>query len=92
MSTNAKTEKVPQAMQEKFNELCMLTDEFSQKYLNEEYTQMIRYATAALCRKRPSPLLKSAPEVWACGITYAIGAVNFLFDKQSQPFISADDL
>ncbi len=79
-------------MQEKFNELCMLTDEFSQKYLNEEYAQMIRYAIAALCRKRPSPLLKGKPELWACGITYAIGAVNFLFDKDSQPFICADDL
>lgn len=92
MSTTTKTEKVPLAMQEKFNEISLLTDEFSQKYLNEEYAFVIRKATAALCRKRPSPLLKYDAVSWACGITYAIGFVNFLFDKSSQPHIRADEL
>ncbi|HPG38548.1 MAG TPA: DUF6398 domain-containing protein [bacterium] len=88
----ATSEKIPKAMLEKFNEITRLTDAFCEKHLNEEYAFIIRIATAALCRKRPSPLLKYDPVSWACGITYAIGFVNFLFDKSSQPHIRADEL
>lgn len=69
-----------------------LTDEFSKHHLNDEYAQLARYATAALCRKRPSPLVSSRPNTWACGIIYALGFVNFLFDKSQEPYISAADL
>mgnify|MGYP002777114834 CR=1 FL=1 len=53
---------------------------------------MIRYATAALCRKRPSPLVSGKEKVWACGITHAIGTVNFLFDSSRQPYIGAKEM
>jgi hypothetical protein len=29
---------------------------------------------------------------WACGILYALGFVNFLFDKNNEPYMSATDL
>lgn len=61
-------------------------------HLNEEYAQLIRFAAAALCRKRPSPLTSGRLEIWACGIAYAIGSVNFLFDKSQFPYQSAGDL
>ena len=76
MPKKATSEKVPKAMQSTFQSIAQLTDEFSKKFLNDEYTQLIRYATAALCRKRPSPLTKGSINAWACGITYAIGFVN----------------
>ncbi|WP_319575500.1 DUF6398 domain-containing protein [uncultured Desulfobacter sp.] len=79
-------------MQEVFDKIVAITDEVAEKNLNDEYAQMIRYATAALCRKRPSPLLKGRVKTWACGITYAIGFVNFLFDRSQDPFMSAADL
>jgi hypothetical protein len=50
-----KSEKVPAAMQDKFNHIVALTDDFSQQHLNDEYAQMIRLTVAALCCKRPSP-------------------------------------
>jgi hypothetical protein len=87
-----KSENVPKAMQEVFDKIVAITDEVAEKNLNEEYAQTIRYATAALCRKRPSPLLKGRVKSWACGITYAIGFVNFLFDRSQDPFMSAADL
>ena len=92
MSKVSKSENVPKSMQALFDSVVELTDLFSEKNLNEEYAQEIRYATAALCRKRPSPLLKGRVNTWACGITYAIGFVNFLFDKADEPYISAIDL
>lgn len=92
MSKVSKSENVPKSMQPTFDSIVQLTDMFSKKHLNEEYAQLIRYATAAMCRKRPSPLSKGRINTWACGITYAIGFVNFLFDKSETPYISAEKM
>ena len=43
-------------MRARFDEIVALTDQVCGEYLDEEYAQLVRYATAALCRKRPSPL------------------------------------
>lgn len=51
-----KSDSVPCEVQEKYAKIVALTDEFSQQYLNEEYTQLIRLATATLSR---TPLLVS---------------------------------
>jgi hypothetical protein len=48
--------------------------------------------TATLCRKRPSPLNSGPALSWACGIAYAVGRVNFLFDKHQTPHMRADVL
>ncbi|WP_035493200.1 plasmid pRiA4b ORF-3 family protein [Baaleninema simplex] len=92
MSKPTKSENVPKAMQKKFDEIVAITEEFSQQHLNEEYAELIRFATAALCRKRPSPLARGRAKTWACGITHAIGMVNFLYDRSREPYISAKDL
>jgi hypothetical protein len=87
-----KSENVPNAMQEKFNTIVAITDDFAKQHLNDEYAQLIRFATAELCRKRPSPLSKGKEKTWACGITHAIGMVNFLFDPSQNPHVSAKDI
>ncbi len=87
-----KSENVPKSLQSTYDEIIDLTNKFSQAHLNDEYAQLIRYATAALCRKRPSPLLKGKASSWACGITHAIGMVNFLYDSNQTPHISASEL
>ncbi|MBD2260653.1 plasmid pRiA4b ORF-3 family protein [Pseudanabaena sp. FACHB-2040] len=79
-------------MQEKFDRITAITDEFAQQHLNDEYAVLIRQATAALCRKRPSPLASGKEKTWACGITHAIGMVNFLYDPAQTPHIKAKDL
>lgn len=86
------SEDIPKAMEEKFNSIIALTDEFARQHLNEEYAQLIRQATAALCRKRSSPLAKGQAKTWAAGISHAIGMVNFLFDSSQNPHISASEL
>ena len=69
-------------MQDIFDAIVALTDEFSEHHLNNEYAQLARYATGALCRKRPSPHASGHPNTWACGIIYALGFVNFLVTIQ----------
>ena len=92
MGQVSKSENVPKAMQEKYNAIVELTNNFSKEILDEEYAQLIRYAVAALCRKRPSPLEKGKANSWACGIVHAIGMVNFVFDNSQTPYISASNL
>ena len=92
MSGVKKSEKVPAKMREKFDAIVTLTDKVCQEHLNEEYAQLARQATAALCRKRPSPLSSGRVNSWACGVVYALGFVNFLFDKSQEPHMSAAEL
>lgn len=92
MAPSKQAIKVPKAMQEKFDRIVAITDDFSRQHLNDEYAQLTRVATAALCRKRPSPLVSGRDKTWACGITHAIGMVNFLYDSSQDPHMSASEL
>ncbi|NEQ46380.1 MAG: hypothetical protein F6K00_23685 [Leptolyngbya sp. SIOISBB] len=79
-------------MQVIFDLITAITDNFAVQHLNAEYATLIRQATAALCRKRPSPLKSGRDRSWACGISHAIGMANFLFDSSQDPYISASEL
>lgn len=88
----SKAESVPEAMRERYEAIVRMTDAVCDKYLNAEYAALARRLTAALARKRPSPLARGKPEVWACGVLYALGTVNFLWDKSQTPHLRADEL
>jgi hypothetical protein len=87
-----KSKLVPQEMQEIFNHITERINIFCKQHLNEEYADISQKLTAALCRKRPSPLLRGQPQVWAAGIIHALGYVNFLFDPSNSPHINVSDL
>ena len=79
-------------MQDIYFSITKLTNEFSKKYLSDEYEEYIQYAVAEICRKRPSPLLKGKQHIWACAITHAIGVVNFLDDSSQTPHVKTSKL
>jgi len=85
-------QRVPGRMQDIFAEITRLTDDFCREFLNDEYAQVCRKMTAALCRKRPSPLEQGKPLTWAAGIVYTVGGINFLYDKSQTPYMSPKDL
>ena len=87
-----RSESVPKAMQNTYTAVVKLTDAVCQQYLNDEYAALCRSLAAALARKRPSPLARGQLEIWACAIVYALGAVNFLFDRSQTPHLSAEEL
>lgn len=91
MSKFKRSETVPAAMKEIYQKVITITNPICEQHLNDEYALLTRQATAALCRKRPSPLASSLT-AWACGIVYALGMVNFLFDKTQKPYIKAENL
>ena len=49
----ARSISVPKAMQATYDRLVGLTDAFCRDQLNDEYRDLARAVTAALCRKRP---------------------------------------
>ncbi|MCC7105852.1 MAG: SEC-C domain-containing protein [Chloroflexi bacterium] len=85
--------RVPLGMRPWFDALAGLTDHVCLEHLqNEEYAELSRRMAAALCRKRPSPVTRGTLEGWACGIVYAVGAENFLFDRSQTPHLTAGEL
>jgi Domain of unknown function (DUF6398)/Calcium binding len=87
-----KSESVPAAIRDTYAVITGLTDAFCREHLTDEYATLCRQLTAALARKRPSPLVRGKPEIWACAVVYALGTVNFLFDKSQTPYMRADEL
>src|ERR1700704_2436544 len=70
-----------------------LTDAFCRDHLNDEYRDLAQRMTAALCRKRPSPLASGQPRTWACGNVCVLSEINFLTDPATQqPFMTTVDL
>lgn len=89
---SAKSTKVPKSMEAIYAELTATTDAFCATHLTAEYAELARCALAALCRKRPSPVLSGKPQTWACAVLYALGQANFLNDEASKPRMSMADL
>lgn len=92
MTMKSKSLSVPDAMQARYEQICVLMDAFCNEKLNSDYARLCRELGAALARKRPSPLNGGQVKTWACGIVYTVGSVNFLFDKSQNPHLRADEL
>lgn len=90
--TTMKSTKVPRGWEDLFAALTGLTDRFCDEHLDHEYADLARYAIAALCRKRPSPLTSGHSQTWACAVLYAVGQINFLSDKSTTPYMAMADL
>jgi hypothetical protein len=69
-----------------------LTDRVCEEHLDDEYAALCRTLTVRLARKRPSPLDRGEPRIWAAGVVYTVGSINFLFDKSEPPHLRADKL
>ena len=86
------SESVPSQMQPVYDEITHLTDAVCRDHVDEEFAMLCRKLTAALARKRPSPLARGKKEVWACAVMYALGQVNFLFDRSQTPHTTPGEL
>ena len=87
-----KSEAVPSAVEPAHSAIIKLIDTICTQHLNGEYAALAQRLTATLARKRPSPIMRGKPEIWAWAILYALGTVNFLFDKSQTPHLRAEEL
>jgi len=92
MSGPAQAPNVPAAIRPVFDEIIAVTDTFCLQHLDAEYAALCLKLAAKLARKRPSPLARGDRRIWAAGIVYAIGRVNFLADPSQKPHLRTDEL
>ena len=85
-------ETVPVVVRPVVEEITAITDGFCAERLDDEYAQLCRRLTVKLARKRPSPLVRGDRRIWAAGIVYAIGRVNFLSDPSQRPHLRTDEM
>ena len=88
-ASNSKESATARAVAEQIVEL---TDRLCLEHLDAEYGELCRKMVGKLARKRPSPLLRGAPRIWAGGLLYALGSINFLFDPSPRPHLTARQL
>jgi hypothetical protein len=79
-------------VEEKKAELLKLTIEFSKKFLNEEYEEVIEKLINKMARKREVPFVSGSIEIWAAAVIHALGTINFLFDKSNQPYVPVTEI
>ena len=84
--------KIPRALRPRVAEMLAITDELCGACLDREYAELGRELVARLARRRPSPLARGDVLIWAAGSLYALGQINFLFDRSQQPHLTADQL
>ena len=84
--------KVPVELRPRVSEVLAITDQVCIGHLDEEYSELCHVLVGRLARKRPSPLARGDVRIWAAGVIYAVGRVNFLFDRSQRPHLSADQL
>ena len=72
-----------EAILEVISEVCL-------EHLDEEYAVLSARLIGRLARKRPSPLRRGQPRIWAAGAIYTVN--NFLFDAAQTPHMRAADL
>jgi hypothetical protein len=75
---------------ERLNEIKDLVLAFCEEHLDEELYGYALELCDMLGRKRKISITRGKKEIWAASIIYVIARLNFLFDPESEFFISAD--
>jgi hypothetical protein len=84
--------RIPAALRDRAQQIIAITDTACREHLDEEYGLIARRLVARLARKRPSPIVRGDARIWAAGAIYAVGQVNFLFDRTQIPHMTAKQL
>jgi len=79
-------------IEEKMHELIKMTTGFCETYLDTDYKQLCENLIKKMSRKRNIPFLSGRLEIWSAAVVYAIGSINFLFDKSFKPYAAAEDI
>lgn len=79
-------------LQERQQQILDLVRQFCAQKLDDEYFELAERLILKLSRKRNIPYSTGQIEVWAAAVIHALGTINFLFDKASEPYVSVDEI
>jgi hypothetical protein len=79
-------------VKEKADRLIELTSDFCKQHLNDEYRDLCEKLIKKMGRKRDVPFTRGGLEIWAASVIFALGSINFLFDRSSTPYVTRDKL
>jgi hypothetical protein len=74
------------------NKLLELTGGFCNQKLDDDYLRLSEKLIKKLGRKRNVPFETGKIEIWAAAIIHALGLINFLFDKSTDPHVSVSEI
>jgi hypothetical protein len=83
---------VPVGLGETVGAIVAVTDRVCEHHLDGEYAELCRSLVDRLARMQPSPLGRGDPRIWAAGVVYMVGSINFLFDRSQTPHLRTDEL
>lgn len=83
---------VPAVVRPYADQVVAVTDSVCREHLDVEYSDLCRRVVGKLGRKRPSPLTRGDLRIWAAGVVYAVGQLNFMFDPAQSPHATTDQL
>ena len=83
---------VPAVVRPYADQVVAVTDSVCREHLDVEYADLCRRVVGKLGRKRPSPLTRGDLRIWAAGVVYAVGQLNFMFDPSQSPHATTDQL
>jgi len=81
-----------QEIKQKEEKLLEMTGAFCAQKLDDDYYQLCEKLVKKLARKRDVPFQRGKIEIWAAAVIYAIGSINFLFDKSFEPYMTTDQI
>ncbi|QTD38940.1 hypothetical protein JL193_06715 [Polaribacter batillariae] len=79
-------------IKEREKQLLELTGAFCIQKINQEYLELCEKLIKKMARKREVPFKRGKLEIWASAVIYAIGSINFLFDKSFEPYVSSKQI
>lgn len=74
----------------KQDKIIDLVSSFCDDKLDEEYKELSIKLVEKMGRKHNIPFKRGRLDIWASAVIYALGQINFLFDKDSKPHASPD--
>ena len=84
--------QITNVMFDMFDEIILMIEEFSARYLDEEYMNLSVKLAHRLVETDGFSFGRDGPEVWACAIIFAVGQLNFLFEGRWDPYVDRDRL
>lgn len=76
----------------RIDEVQNLLDVFCEKHFAPQLTVYVQKLWAQIGRKRNYVITGGRKEIWASAVVYVIARLNFLFDRDSSNYLTADQI